>query len=116
MYRTSYANSEKEKLIALIVARTGTPRSLLAAKTIQELGTILDDSLMAQIRAEAQNSATALEADQRIAEINADRERAAHDQQLTLIFRTAVNGRVAVDNQANRAIIAGWFDETRDVA
>ena len=53
MYRTSSVNSGKEKLITLILARTGTPRSELAAKTIQELETILDDSLMAQIRAEA---------------------------------------------------------------
>jgi hypothetical protein len=53
MYRRSYFSDQKQKLIDLIVARTGTPRSELAAKTIQELEAILDDSLMAQIRGEA---------------------------------------------------------------
>ena len=72
MYRRSYFSDQKQKLIDLIVARTGTPRSELAAKTIQELEAILDDSLMAQIRAEAAQAAEA--ADEELIRIQAERE------------------------------------------
>src|ERR1700751_538304 len=114
MYRSSYVSDQKQKLIDLIAARTGTPRSELAARSIPELEQLLNESLLAQIRAEAPNSSAAIEADKRIAGIDAERLRAAQDHQLTLIIRPPINGRVAVDNQANRSIITGWFDETRD--
>jgi hypothetical protein len=51
------------------------------------------------------------EAQQRIADIQADRQRMYQEQALSNIFRTPVNGRVAIDNQANRSIIAGWAHE-----
>jgi hypothetical protein len=51
------------------------------------------------------------EAHQRIAEIQADRRRMAQQQALSNIFRTPISGKVAVDNQANRSIIAGWAHE-----
>jgi hypothetical protein len=51
------------------------------------------------------------EFDQRIADIQADRQRMAQEQALFNIFRTPVNGKVAIDNQANRSIIAGWVHE-----
>src|SRR6266481_9364790 len=35
----------------------------------------------------------------------------AQENQLSLIFRTPVNGKVAIDNQGNRNIIAGWLQE-----
>jgi len=61
-----------QKLIDVIAARTGTPRSGLAAKTVQELETILDESLMSQIRAEAAQAAEA--ADDELIRIQAERE------------------------------------------
>jgi len=51
------------------------------------------------------------EAQQRIAEIQADRGRMAQDRAFLNVFRTSVNGKVAIDNQANRSIIAGWTHE-----
>jgi hypothetical protein len=72
MYRGSYFSDQRQKLIDLIVARTGTPRSELAAKTVQELEAILDDSFMAQIRAEAAQAAEA--ADDELIRIQAERE------------------------------------------
>ncbi len=51
------------------------------------------------------------ESQSQIDEINADRQRMAQEQQLSYIFRTPVNGKVAIDNQANRTIIAGWLQE-----
>jgi hypothetical protein len=54
-----------------------------------------------------------LEAQQRIADIQADRQRQAEENQLSVIFRTPINGKVAIDNQASRSIIRSWLDETQ---
>lgn len=106
----------KQQLVDVLSARTGTPRAELTSKSIQELEEVLNESYLQQIRAEAANSPAVLEAQQKIAEINHDRQRMAQEHQLTLIFHTPVNGRMATDDQANRSIIAGWVDETRGEA
>jgi hypothetical protein len=54
-----------------------------------------------------------LEARQRVADIQADRLRMYQEQALLHIFRIPVNGKVAIDNQANREIIRNWVDETK---
>ena len=55
------------------------------------------------------------ESRERVADIQADRQRSAQEQRLLFIFRTPVrvNGKfsIAIDNQANRGIIAGWTHE-----
>ena len=51
------------------------------------------------------------EAQQRIADIQADRQCMAQEQALSNIFHTPVGTKVAIDNQANRSIIAGWVHE-----
>jgi hypothetical protein len=113
MYRSSYVSDQKQKLIDVIAARTGTPRSELAAKTVQELETILDESFMAQVRAEAQNSPAAIEADQKLADLSRERQ---YDHAFFNIFRTAINNRVAIDNQTNRNIIVSWVQEDQGEA
>jgi hypothetical protein len=51
------------------------------------------------------------ESQQRLADIEADRRRMHQEQALSNIFRVPINGKVAIDNQANRSIIAGWLQE-----
>jgi len=53
-------------------------------------------------------------AQQQIADIQADRQRMYQEQALSNIFRTPVNGKIAIDNIANRGVIRSWVDETRD--
>jgi hypothetical protein len=53
------------------------------------------------------------EAQQRIADIQTDRQRMAQDRAFLNIFRTSVNDKVAIDNFANREIIRNWVDETK---
>ncbi len=52
-----------------------------------------------------------------VSEIQADRQRMAEEsrreQALNQIFRTPVNGQVAVRNQAAERVIEGWLDEIR---
>jgi len=51
------------------------------------------------------------EAQQRIADSQAASQRMYQEWALLSVFRTQVNGKVAIDNQANRSIIAGWVHE-----
>jgi len=76
-----------------------------------ELEEALSKSLLSGIHKEVLSSPEVLRREQEIDEINADRQRMAQEQQLSNIFRTPINGRVALDNQANRSIIVGWLQE-----
>jgi hypothetical protein len=107
---------DRKQLVELIVVRGIAKPEQLQSRTVSELEKILDDSLLAQVRAEAMNSPEIAESQKKIDEINADRQRMAQENQLSLIFRTPVSGRVAVDNFANRQIIRSWVDETKDEA
>lgn len=107
---------QRQSLINLIVLRGAATPEQLQSRTVSELEKILDDSLLAQVRAEVQNTPEVIKRQQEIDEINADRQRMAQENQLSLIFRTPVSGRVAVDNFANRQIIRSWVDETKDEA
>jgi len=104
----------RESMTELIVARGAATRGQLREKPVQEIEKILDASLLAEIRANAAQSPAALEAQQRLADIQADRQRQAEENMLSVILRTPVNGKIAIDNIANRNIILGWKDETRD--
>lgn len=99
----------KEKLVSLISARMGTPTAELSAKTVAELEKIVDDSLLAGIRAEAATSPAVLEAQRKLAEIQAERQQVQRDHQFAQIFRTPINGQVVEDNTANRQIISSWI-------
>jgi hypothetical protein len=81
-----------------------------------ELEEALSKSLLAGIRKDVMNSPEILARQQEIDEINADRHRMAQENQLSLIFRTPINGKVAIDNQASRSIIRSWVDETKGEA
>jgi hypothetical protein len=102
-----------EQIANLILTRGAATADQIRGKSLKELEQILDDSLIAQVRAEASNSPEALETQQRLADIQADRQRQAEENQLTMIFRTAINDKVAIDNQAARNIIRGWLDESQ---
>ena len=103
--------SRRQDLINLLATRTTATRERLEFMATDELETALERSLLAGIRAETMNSPAVLAAEKEIDEINADRKRMAQEQQLSNIFRTPVkvNGKaaIAIDNQANRSIIAG---------
>src|ERR1700739_1137399 len=101
----------KQQLIDLLVVRGVATREQLQSKYAPELEKMLDDSNLAQTRHEALNSPEVLARQQEIADIQADRLRMAQEQALTNIFRTPVNGKVAVDNVANRDIIRSWLQE-----
>jgi hypothetical protein len=103
--------SRREQLIDLLVARSNASRGRLERESTDELEKALDRSLLAGIRAETMNSPEVVKRQQEIDEINADRQRMAQENQLSLIFRTPINGKVAIDNFANRNIIAGWLQE-----
>jgi len=79
--------------------------------SIDQLETALERSLLAGIRKEVLNSPEILAREQEIDAINADRQRMAQEQQFSNIFRTSVNGKIAIDNQANRSILIGWLQE-----
>lgn len=108
---------QKHELVNLIIARTpGTTDDLnrlrreLQIKTVAELDEIVDQQNLTQIRAEA---ARAVEQNPRVVEAERQAREKFEDLQFSRIFGTPVNGRVAVDNQANRSIIRAWinFDE-----
>ncbi len=107
--------SRREQLIDLLVARTTATRERLQRLSTDELEEALSKSLLAGIRKEVLNSPEVLKKQQEIDEINLDRQRMAQENQLSLIFRTpvTVNGKpaIAIDNQGNRNIIAGWLQE-----
>jgi hypothetical protein len=108
--------SRWSELVELIVVRGAATRAQLQFKGTQELEKILDDSLLAEIRAEAAQAPQIVERQREIDEINRDRQRMAQEQQLFNIFRTPVGNRVALDNQANRSIIAGWAHEGEQIS
>src|SRR6266446_7767124 len=103
--------SRRQTVINLLATRTSATRENLEFMSIDQLETALERSLLAGIRKEVLNSPEILARQQEIDEINADRYLMAQEQQLSNIFRTPVNGKVAIDNQANRSIIAGWLQE-----
>src|SRR5882724_4260093 len=105
--------SRREQLIDLLVARTSAIRERLERESTDELEKVLDRSLLREIHAEAQNTPEVIKRQQEIDEINADRLRMAQEQQLSLIFRTPVGKKVAVDCQSNRNIIRSWLDESQ---
>jgi len=105
--------SRREQLIDLLVARTSATRERLERESTDELEKVLDRSLLREIHAEAQNTPEVIKRQQEIDEINADRLRMAQEQQLSLIFRTPVGKKVAVDCQSNRNIIRSWLDESQ---
>jgi hypothetical protein len=108
-------SSRREQLIDLLVNRTTVSRERLQRSSTDELEEALSKSLLAGIRREVENSPEIVERQRQIDEINADRQRMAQEQQLSNIFRTpvTVNGKpaIAIDNQGNRSIIAGWLQE-----
>jgi hypothetical protein len=106
----------RQSVIDLIVARGVATPQQLQSKTVQELERILDESLIAGIRAEAAQAPAIVERQRKIDEINEQRRRDREEHQLNLIFRTPVNGKIAIDNIANRGVIRSWVDETKDEA
>jgi len=115
----------KEMMIDLIVSReSGTPQQLqqmrktLERTNVDYVEKLLDESNLRQISVEA---ARQVARSPRIMEIQADRERMAEEHLLSMryghIFRTPiiVDGKavVAIDNAANRGVIAGWPHEDR---
>ncbi len=101
----------RKQMIDLLVTRSSASRERLERLETGELEKALDKSFLAGIRREVLASPEVLRREQEIDEINADRQRMAQENQLSLIFRTPVNGKVAIDNQGNRSIIAGWLQE-----
>ncbi len=103
--------SRRDQLLDLLVTRTTASRERLDRLETAELEEALSKSLLAGIRREVLNSPEVLRREQEIEEINLDRQRMAQEHQLSLIFRISVNGRVVIDNAANRQIIASWAHE-----
>ncbi len=103
--------SRREQLIELLVARSSATRERLQRESTDALEEALSKSLLAGIRKEILNAPEIIRREQEIEEINADRQRMAQENQLSIIFRIPVNGKVALDNRANRSIIAGWLQE-----
>src|SRR5260370_29045316 len=52
-----------------------------------------------------------IERKNKIDDINEKSRRQYEEFQLSLIFRTPINGNVAIDNQSNRGFILGWLQE-----
>jgi hypothetical protein len=105
--------SRREQLIDLLVARTTATRERLQRESTDDLEKALDKSLLAGIRKEALNTPEVIKRQQEIDEINESRRHQREEFQLSLIFRTPVNGKVAIDNEASRNIIRSWLDETQ---
>ncbi len=103
--------SRREQLLDLLVASTTVSRERLQRSSTDELEEALSKSLLNGIRNEVLNSPEILAREQEIEQINADRQRMAQENALSNIFRIPVNGKVAIDNQANRSIISGWLQE-----
>ena len=101
----------RKQMIDLLVTRTTASRERLDRLETADLEKALDKSLLSGIHKEVLNSPEVLRREQEIDEINADRQRMAQEQQLSNILRTPVNGKVAIDNQANRTILIGWLQE-----
>jgi len=106
--------SRKQELIDLLLVRgTSASRERLELESTENLEKILDNSLLNEIHAEAMNSPEVVERQRRIAEINEESHRQYEEFQLSLIFRTPVLGKVAIDNFAARKIIRSWVDEAK---
>src|SRR5437016_14518615 len=98
--------NRRQTVINLLATRTSATRERLEFMSTDDLETALEQSLLNGIRAEVLNSPEIVERERQIDEINADRKRMAQEQQLSNIFRTPINGKIAIDHQANRTIIA----------
>ena len=103
--------TRREKLLDLLVARTSATRERLEHESTDQLENILDRSLLQSIRAEVMNSPEVVERLKKVDEINEESRRQYEEFQLSLIFRTPINGNVAIDNQSNRGFILGWLQE-----
>ncbi len=99
---------KKDKLIELLVVRGVATREQLQSKYVHDLEQMLDDSNLAQIRAETQRRVAT---DPRV--IAAEQQNRILDENLafTHIFRTPINGRVLIDNEANRNFLRSQVDE-----
>src|SRR5437870_463905 len=113
----------KQELINLALVRTpGTPaehrdlRLRLERMSTGDLEKIAVDFTLAAIRDEALNSPEVIKRQQELEEIEEQVRRQREDAHMTFIFSIPINGRVAVDNFANRQIILSWVDETKDEA
>src|SRR6266478_5265848 len=104
--------SRKEELIDLLLVRgTSATRERLELESTENLEKILDNSLLNEIHAEAMNSPEVVKRLQQLDEINEESRRQREEFHLSMIFRTPINGKVAIDNQSNRGFILGWLQE-----
>ena len=109
---------KRNEMIDLIVVRSpGTKQQLaqlrqeLSGKTTTEIEKIVDEQNLAQIRAQVAQRFDA-EKEQKNREFQQRERERIEEAQLLRIFRTPINGMVAVDRP--RGIIRSWIDETRD--
>jgi len=101
----------KDKLIDLLVVRGVATREQLQSKYVHDLEQMLDDSNLAQIRAETQRRVAT---DPRV--IAAEQQNRIVDENLAFIhiFRTPINGHgILVDIEANRNFLRSQVDEIR---
>ena len=106
--------SRKQELIDLLLVRgTSATRERLELESTENLEKILDNSLLNEIHAEAMNSPEVVKRMQRLDDINEQSRRDHEEFQLSLIFRTPINGKVVIDNFAARKIIRSWVDEAK---
>jgi hypothetical protein len=105
-------DGRKDTIDLLVVRGVGT-REHLEKQTTRHLEKLLDESLLAGIRAEALQDPEVVRSQQRIREIDEQSRRSFEEYQFKLIFSTAVEGNVATDNTANREIIRNWLDEAK---
>ncbi len=115
----------KKDLIDLVVVRTpGTPaehrdiRMRLERMSTGDLEKIAAGFALAAIREEALNSPEVIKRQQELEEIEEQVRRQREDAYMShaasvlmRVFSTPVNGRVAIDNAANRDIIESWVQE-----
>src|SRR6266851_1542831 len=99
----------KKDLIDLVVVRTpGTPaehrdiRMRLERMSTGDLEKIAAGFALAAIREEALNSPEVIKRQQELEEIEEQVRRQREDARMRFIFSTPINGRVAIDNAANR--------------
>jgi hypothetical protein len=105
-------DGRKDTIDLLVVRGVGT-REHLEKQTTRQLEKLLDESLLAGIRAEALQDPEVVRSQQKIREIDEQSRRSFEEYQFGLIFSTAVDGKVATDNTANREIIRNWLDEAK---
>ena len=110
MYRVGLESEEQKKEIIreILLKYSGSvsgyeklERELRSSSLVQ----------LQRIQAAYHHEAVDMDVSERIDEINADRKLMAQENQLSLIFRTPINGKIAIDNQANRSILIAWLQE-----